>query len=525
MQNNRLKKSYVWLIIILFISTSTIPSITSKSIKNITFYPDFNPQGNILYVGGNGPNNYTNIQDAINDAFDGDTIFVFGRLSPYNEEITINKSINLIGENKETTIITGQEVGTLINIISDNVKISGFRLDAFYDVNTGIEINSNNNTIFDVNITDPTYAIIIRGINNTVKNSVFWAGLNGLYLKNTKNNTIINCSFYYYNTNLLLEDSHNNKIINCHSEEFYSGMDVNIPAVELIHSSKNEFINHSFYRCLICFKLNNSNNNTINNCNLNYTYYGIILSSNSNDNLIKNNTFELCYFVGITDNWQDEFTTSNLPCNNNTFYYNHFYENNQHACDIYKNNWDNGSIGNYWSDYTGLDENNDGIGDTPYNISCGNNQDRYPIIEKDEDKPSIKITRPENGLYINNKKIRDLKSSIVIGKINIIAEVSDKSTIVDRVEFYIDNGSKPVYVNNTCSSGEVHWEWSLKTIDILKKPLKSNYKIKAVAYDREGNSNSDEINIKRLYPVAVICSSIAALILTLTVLKLTKDSM
>ena len=30
--------------------------------------------GNTLYVGGSGPDNYTNIQDAINDANNGDTV-------------------------------------------------------------------------------------------------------------------------------------------------------------------------------------------------------------------------------------------------------------------------------------------------------------------------------------------------------------------------------------------------------------------------------------------------------------------
>jgi LPXTG-motif cell wall-anchored protein len=49
------------------------------------------------------------------------------------------------------------------------------------------------------------------------------------------------------------------------------------------------------------------------------------------------------------------------------------------------NFWDNGSVGNYWSDYNGSDLNMDGIGDTPYFI---NNkaveiviaQDNYPLM-------------------------------------------------------------------------------------------------------------------------------------------------
>ena len=39
--------------------------------------------GNTLYVGGSGEGNYSKIQDAINGASDGDTVFVYDDSSPY----------------------------------------------------------------------------------------------------------------------------------------------------------------------------------------------------------------------------------------------------------------------------------------------------------------------------------------------------------------------------------------------------------------------------------------------------------
>ena len=54
-----------------------------------------NSRGNILYVGGSGPGNYSKIQDAIDDASDGDTVFVFNGI--YYENVWIDeKSINLM---------------------------------------------------------------------------------------------------------------------------------------------------------------------------------------------------------------------------------------------------------------------------------------------------------------------------------------------------------------------------------------------------------------------------------------------
>ncbi len=42
--------------------------------------------------------------------------------------------------------------------------------------------------------------------------------------------------------------------------------------------------------------------------------------------------------------------------------------------------WDDGAVGNLWDDYTGVDANSDGIGDTPYPIVGGVAVDRYPIM-------------------------------------------------------------------------------------------------------------------------------------------------
>ena len=72
---------------------------------------------NILYVGGIEPNNYTKIQDAIDDATDGDTVFVYN--GTYAENININKDLTLTDTRSASTTIqagadgTGENDGTI----------------------------------------------------------------------------------------------------------------------------------------------------------------------------------------------------------------------------------------------------------------------------------------------------------------------------------------------------------------------------------------------------------------------------
>ncbi len=70
----------------------------------------------------------------------------------------------------------------------------------------------------------------------------------------------------------------------------------------------------------------------------------------------------------------------------NLFYLNSFIDNARNVEEYYPglpefpiNIWDNGTVGNFWSDYYGADNNGDGIGDTPYVID-ENNQDNYPLM-------------------------------------------------------------------------------------------------------------------------------------------------
>ncbi len=95
---------------------------------------------NTLYVGGSGANNYSSIQEAINNANPKDKIFINSGV--YFENLEIDKEeIILCGENKYNTILDGNyglEDGISIN--AENVTIQGLTITNF---------NSNNKFIWD----------------------------------------------------------------------------------------------------------------------------------------------------------------------------------------------------------------------------------------------------------------------------------------------------------------------------------------------------------------------------------------
>jgi hypothetical protein len=85
------------------------------------------------------------------------------------------------------------------------------------------------------------------------------------------------------------------------------------------------------------------------------------------------------------------------------------------------NIWDNGSNGNYWSDYNGTDSNNDGIADGNYTIDS-NNIDSYPLMSPvvDSQIPPLTVTLtpfPSTDRNVPNLKLLYylLAISVVLG--------------------------------------------------------------------------------------------------------------
>jgi len=217
-RNNLIKKGVVVAVILLFVSVSVIPTTGTNIVeKSSTMSFD----GNILYVGGSGPGNYTKIQDAIDNANDGDTVFVFDDSSPYLEPLLINNSITLIGEDKYSTIIDGNQGGAYgcnIEITAHSVVISDFTFKntkGYYKFSI-IRIYSNENQIIN-NIFYPTQYCwginIVNGDRNLIAENIFYGIYNdGIVLEHSNNTNITENRFEGDNSGIAIYDSNNNNV-------------------------------------------------------------------------------------------------------------------------------------------------------------------------------------------------------------------------------------------------------------------------------------------------------------------------
>jgi len=498
-------------ITILFICMS-FNSISGIQIENKPINPSI--RGNTLYVGGSGPGNYSKIQDAIGNASNGDTVFVYNDSSPYHEwNIQINKSINLIGEDRYSTIIDGnKKTYDVIFITANWVNISGFTIQKSGGLEAGISILPyiKNIAIIENEIISNSYeAGIILGrystncsiIDNNVSGNIrVGIDIDFCSCNNTISGNKINSNGVY---GIIIDTgANNNSICDNTISENKKGIEIWGNSINNIITNNNILSNEeSGIQSMGYIKFNNITNNniinnyngilmdfdrynTISNNNILNNAYGIILQNkayknNITGNLIYANSEQGIFFHKSNNNTiKDNIISNNnlgfcikyTLSNNNIFYHNNFINNNlDNANDKSNNTWDNDypSGGNYWDDYNGTDNDGDGIGDTSYFIPGGDNEDRYPLMY-----PSVNI--PPTAPIITGPKI---------GKPKVEYEYTFVSTDPndDSVWYFIDWGDNSWELTSYYDSGE--------EITLKHTFNKGNFTIKAKAFDINGGES------------------------------------
>jgi parallel beta-helix repeat protein len=293
------------------------------------------PFGNLPYrqtitIDGNDwniivPDDFPTIQEAINNADIGYRIFV--RAGLYKENVVVNiQSLTLRGENKNTTIIDGGGKNHVIKITkdADGINLSGFTIrneDRFY---IGINIKSNYNIIQNNIIVENDAGIeVFQSSGNQIQTNILLGNSFGVstYDHSHANNISGNTITRNTEQGILID-------FICTGNMVYDNLisDNGECGIRICNVSRNNIINWN------------------------------IISGND---------------VGIKCS---DFSDENL------FHHNILRDNIINAYDSSVNHWDTGVKGNFWSDYTGLDSDGDGIGDTPYAVPGDDNEDRFPLM-------------------------------------------------------------------------------------------------------------------------------------------------
>jgi nitrous oxidase accessory protein len=265
------------------------------------------------------PDNFLSIQDAINNAVAGDTIYI--KKGTYVENPVVNKTVSLIGEDRDRTVI---DVTAGLKVQSNNVTITGLTI---YDGFDGISLASNYCNISGNKITNTTHGIVVFGYENSISGNVFESiGLSSAIQLNFANRNFIESNY----------------IASC------------IEGIQIWQNSNNNTIRE----------------NTITNCQ-----YTAVSFQYSNDNVMVGNN------ISLSGLGTSIYASNNNIISNNDYFKNavQFSANEDYYLTWGGNRSINTIDRNYWSDYNGTDANKDGIGDTPYIIDSYN-KDNNPAM-------------------------------------------------------------------------------------------------------------------------------------------------
>ena len=337
------------------------------------------------------------------DSYKKETIFVSNENGSYSWKQNLNQShLIWIQETKGTTFIERDtilenDIEGSVEILSSNITLDckGHKIIGNGEGFGILLVAKERVFIKNCQIENFTEGILFyQAENSKIENVKAKDNFIGIHLFRSneniiKNNTIIGIEFPQTNYGILLEFSNKNIL---------EGNKVNFTVIYLWNSlenilSKNK-IDSSLYGPAILL-LENSSQNLLKENEISNNSYGIYLSF-SHKNLLSQNTLSKnsngIYLSFSSENKivENEIEKSQYygiylySSEKNKIYHNNFVDNSTQAVSYggSENFFDDDYLlaGNFWSDYQGIDEDGDGIGDTPYYFQGG--LDRYPFVKK-----------------------------------------------------------------------------------------------------------------------------------------------
>lgn len=291
----------------------------------------------VITVGSNGGENYTSIQEAVNNAQNGDTILV--KQGVYNENVKVNKEVSIIsnsaseGQNKRTYVLGAVPDDDVFSVNSDNVTISGFYISGgpsgknLYEVGIYLEGADNCSLANNALILNDVGIALNNSQRNHINDNMVGIGFSGIVLADSNDNNLSDNWLATNGDGILLNNAVNNTIFN-------NTASANGIGIYLRTSQRNMIVSNLMSR----------------------NDYGIIGEMAEYNTVISNS---------LSQNGLGAYFSKS---SNNTIYQNEF-SNFRNVLDEGMNIWNSSSAGNIWSNYTGGDANGDGIGDTSFVIN------------------------------------------------------------------------------------------------------------------------------------------------------------
>ncbi|MEM2466716.1 MAG: NosD domain-containing protein [Candidatus Bathyarchaeia archaeon] len=188
------------------------------------------------------PDDYPTIQEAIDAASPGDTIFV--KAGTYYENVVVDKPVSLEGECMQNTIIDGKSAGIVVKIVANGVNVTGFTVRKsgypqcgflLYYV-SGCSITGN-----IVTANDHGGILLYSSSNNSISGNIVTANNeNGVVLSDSSNYNVISGNIIANNhRGIYLSRSSNNDI-------FENNITNNDYCVRLDYTSNNKFYHNNF---------------------------------------------------------------------------------------------------------------------------------------------------------------------------------------------------------------------------------------------------------------------------------------
>jgi parallel beta-helix repeat protein len=396
---------------VLFTQSNANVSLSNTAIASTrTIYVDGNNAGDPSQDGSSS-HPFGTIQKGIDNASQGDTVFV--RKTHYYETLVISRSVNLVGENRDDTIIDGIGVEYLIRIQSDSVNLNGFTLmhsrtnairveivDNVSIVNCVVRDNagygivildSENDSLQGNTVADNQWGIsIMRCTNAILRNNSMTGndynldvyGQGNEYIHDIDVSNIVNGKPVQYIVNrrgltvdpLTFPSVGYLGVVNC-TEMTVRGLRLSENGQGILFANTNSSLieNIDVQDNLHGLEIVGSNGNILSgNTVANNTYGGISLYYSSSENTITGNSilrnqggagillYDSCAANTISQNLISENAMGLrlYHSSNNLIYHNNFINNTVQAFDEVNNNFWNKSYpcgGNYWSDYPGSD--------------------------------------------------------------------------------------------------------------------------------------------------------------------------